>query len=342
MNSERRTWLWQLSAVLVTSAILTSPAWAAEGDTPVKPAAKADAKAKAPAKAPAPWPPKLSEQVLQKISDVVPDKPAAAPKKPRRLVVFTLTPGFKHTVIPATSAAIEAMGKKTGAWETVVSDDMSYFEPEKLAQFDAVVLNNCCGIAPGRELFLPANLDKLPPEQKQAALDRDQLLKKSFESFVRSGHGLVGIHGSTGAFHTWPTFGEMLGAFFQKHPWTQKIRVKLDDPANPICTAFAGKGFEIKEETYEVREPYSRDTLRVLLTLDLASVDAKKGGRKDGDYALAWIKTYGQGRVFYSAFSHYDQTWMEPAMVRFHLAGIQYALGDLEADATPSAKRADK
>ena len=307
---------------------------AAEGDKP-KPAPKAKPTAK---KAPAPWPPKLSDQAQAKILAAAPDKAPAAPKKPRKVLVFSLTPGYKHTVIPATAASIEAMGKKTGAWETVISDDISNFESDKLAQFDAVVLNNTCGIAPGRELFLPADLNKLPPEQKQAALDRDARLKKNFEAFVKNGGGLVGIHGSTGAFHSWPTFGEMLGAFFQKHPWNQVVRVKLDDPSSPILAAFEGKGFEIKEETYEVRAPYSRKTLRVLLTLDTASVDAKKGGRADGDYALAWIKTCGKGRVFYSAFSHYDQTWMDPKMVAFHLAGIQFALGDLEADATPSQK----
>ncbi len=325
-----------VATLLIAAALIAGPDVAAEVDKkPVAPKVKPAAKAK---KAPAPWPPKLSDEAKEKILAAAPDKAPAAPKKSRKVLVFSLTPGYKHTVIPATSASIEAMGKKTGAWETVISDDISCFEADKLAQFDAVVLNNTCGIAPGRELFLPADLNKLPPEQKQAALDRDARLKKNFEAFVKNGGGLVGIHGSTGAFHTWPTFGEMLGAFFQKHPWNQVVRVRLDDASNPVLAAFEGKPFEIKEETYEVRAPYSRKTLRVLLTLDTTSVDAKKGGRADGDYALAWIKTYGKGRVFYSAFSHYDQTWMDPKMVAFHLAGIQFALGDLDADATPSEK----
>jgi len=194
-------------------------------------------------------------------------------------------------------------------------------------------------VAPLRELFLPPNVEKLPPEEQRVAKERDQALKKSFEEFVRSGKGLVGFHGALGAFYKWPPYGEMIGGYFDKHPWVQKIRVKLDDPAHPLCAAFAGKAFELKEETYVFREPYSRDTARVLLTLDTTSVDAAKGGRKDGDYALAWIKPYGQGRVFYCAFSHFEENFLNAALLRFYLDGMQYALGDLEADATPSAKR---
>ena len=60
--------------------------------------------------------------------------------------------------------------------------------------------------------------------------------------------------------------------------------------------------------------------------------------RKDGDYALAWIHEYGQGRVFYPAFGHAHDHFWNPTLLKFYLAGIQYALGDLKADATPSSK----
>ena len=281
---------------------------------------------------------KLKEAEVRKIEAAAPAKPTARPKRARRLLLFSLSPGYKHSVIPYTTAAIEIMGRKSGAYRTVTSDDPAMFEPGNLARFDAVVLNNTCGKAPARELFLPANLKKLPPEKREAAVTRDKMLKQSFAEFVKSGKGLVGFHGCTGAFFTWPEFGEMLGAYFLKHPWNQKIRVKVDDPSHPLCTAFGGKSFELREETYVFKGPCSRDNLRVLLALDTTSVNASKGGRKDGDYPLAWVKSHGKGRVFYSAFSHYGQNFQDPKLLRFYLDGIQFALGDLDADTTPSAK----
>jgi type 1 glutamine amidotransferase len=286
-----------------------------------------------------PWPPPpLPEADVQKIFDAAPAKATAAPKKARKVLVFWFTPGFKHTVIPCANAAVEVLGRKTGAYTTVLSDDIAVFEPESLAAFDAIIMNNTCGIAPTRELFVPPDLDKLPADKKQAALERDERLKKSFESFVKSGKGLVGLHGATGAFFKWPVYGEMLGAFFKWHPAPLKVRVKLDDPTHPLLAAFGGKGFEIKEECYVFSEPYSREKCRVLLTLE-DTQQFQKNPRPDNEYAMAWVKRYGEGRVFYSAFTHFDEHYREPAFLKFHLDGIQYALGDLEADATPSGKK---
>lgn len=290
----------------------------------------------------------LPEAEVQKIFAVAPEKATAAPKKPRKVLVFWRTPGFKHSSIPCTSAAIEVLGRKTGAYQTVVSDDPALFEPASLADFDAVVLNNTCGknVKLGgrelvREVFLTSEVEKLPAEEQRAALEKDERLKKSFEEFVKGGKGLVGFHGATGAFHSWPAFGGMLGALFKWHPAPQQGRVKLDDPAHPLLAAFGGKGFEMKEEWYVVGDPYSRDTVRVLLTLETTEM-MSKSPRKDNDYALAWIKRYGQGRTFYCAFSHFNENFLNPALLRFYLDGIQFALGDLEVDATPSAARPGK
>ncbi|MHC4251746.1 MAG: ThuA domain-containing protein, partial [Planctomycetota bacterium] len=283
----------------------------------------------------------LAPAALEKIRAAAPAKATARPRKKRRLLVFSHSPGYKHSSIPCTAAAIRILGEKAGAYEAVLNDDISMFEPRNLRTFDAVVMNNTCGIRQlDREIFLPANLKKLPAAEQRKLRARDAALKKSFSEFVRGGGGFVGFHGATGAFSKWPEYGEMIGGYFKNHPWNQKITVKLDDPAHPLLAAFGGKPFSIKEETYVVNPPYSREKLRVLLTLDLKSVDPKKGSREDGDYALAWIKRHGQGRCFYVAFSHYDENFHNPKLLRFYLDAIQWALGDLEADATPSARSA--
>jgi type 1 glutamine amidotransferase len=292
------------------------------------------------------------EAEIQRIFALAPDKAAAMPKKPRRVLSFWRTPGFKHTVIPVTNAAIEVLGRKTGAYQTVISEDPAMFEADKLAEFDAVILNNTCGIAKVmvdgkalvREVFFSTEVEKMTPEERKEVLEKDARWKKNFEEFVRGGKGLVGIHGAVGAFFSWAPYGEMIGGYFKTHPPLQKIGIKIDDPAHVLCVAFGGKGFEVKDEAYIVGEPFSREKVRVLLTIDESSV-AKgfpKGARADGDYAAAWIKTYGQGRVFYSLFSHSEETFLNPAILKYYLDGIQFALGDLEADTTPSAKRQAK
>jgi hypothetical protein len=60
--------------------------------------------------------------------------------------------------------------------------------------------------------------------------------------------------------------------------------------------------------------------------------------RKDGDFALAWVKRHGKGRVFYSAIGHKTEIWWNPQILNFYLDGIQFAMGDLDADTTPSAR----
>ena len=127
--------------------------------------------------------------------------------------------------------------------------------------------------------------------------------------------------------------------------------MKIDDPASPINAVFKGQGFDIKDEIYVFRPPYSREKLHVLLSIDYDKskevqktvakmlLDKKAKPRADDDYAISWIHQYGQGRVFYCSLGHVHETYWNPAILAHYLAGVQYALGDLPADATPSVKK---
>jgi len=257
----------------------------------------------------------ISDDVVKKVTAAAPDKAAVQPAQPRRVIIFTMTKGFRHGSIPLAAKAVEILGSKTGAYEAVQTDDPSRLAPDRLKEFDAVVMDQCTGV--------PFD---------------DPALKASLLEFVRGGKGIVGIHAATDAFYdAWPEYGEMMGGFFKGHPF-RRISVKLDDPTSPLNAAFGGQGFEISDEIYTFKEPYSRDTLRVLLSIDWENANLSKGNRTDNDYALSWIREYGKGRVFYCAFGHDDAIWWNPAVLRHYLDGLQYALGDLKADATPSAK----
>jgi type 1 glutamine amidotransferase len=259
----------------------------------------------------------VSDADLQKIKDALPEKAAAKPAKPRKVLIYWKCEGFFHEGgIRMGNKAFELMGEKTGAYSVVASDDINMFEPEKLQQFDAVIFNNTTGRNFGEEKH-----------------------RKALLEFVMGGKGIVGTHSATDNWYEWPEGAAMLGAVFAGHPWGE-CAVKLDDPSHPLVKAFGGKGFYMKDEMYKMKEPYSREKLRVLLSFDLSHMDEKadKAGRSDHDNPIAWIQQVGKGRVFYCSFGHMDHIFYDKALLEFYLDGIQYALGDLQADATPSAK----
>jgi type 1 glutamine amidotransferase len=268
-------------------------------------------------------PAKLSmDDKAQLIAQAAPAKATTAPAKARKLLVFGQTAGFAHDSIPVVARAFEIVGSRTGAWETVVSNDPAMFEPESLAKFDAVCMNSTTGELFGFKKAADATKDETNMRRRKALLD-----------FVSGGKGLVGIHAATDCSYEWPEYGQMIGGYFDGHPF-RKIQVKVEDPRHPLNAAFDGD-FEITDEIYTFKAPYSRDKLRVLLSIDATKTDVKAGKRADKDYALSWVKSYGSGRVFYCAFGHEHQVLWNPAILRHLLDGTQFALGDLPADTTP-------
>jgi len=282
---------------------------------------------------------KPADEIAKRIVAAAPAKPFAEPARPRRLLLFTGTRGYRHGSIPVGITAIRNLGEKTGAFETVQSEDIAVFEPKSLSNFDAVCMLNTTG-----ELFLPRDFDKLPPERKAEAEKLDKRLKQSLLDFVTSGRGLIGIHAATDCFYKWPDYGEMIGGYFDGHPWHEKVTLKVEQPSNPLARMFASDSFIVTDEIYQLREPYSRSSCHVLLSLDTGKTDMSKKGihRTDGDFAVSWFRTQGRGRVFYCSLGHRDEIYWNPKIVRHYLAGIQYALGDLKVDisaATPAGKQ---
>jgi type 1 glutamine amidotransferase len=263
-----------------------------------------------------------TKEELQKIEDAAPAKATVRPKQPRKLLVFNLCNDYKHSSIPYWDKAIELMGQKTGAYKVLISSDMSMFKPENLNKFDAVCLNNT------------TKLDF-----------SDTKLREGLMNFVKGGKGLIGIHAASDNFYDWPDGAEMIGVQFSGHPWTSggTWAIKIDDPQHPVTAAFGGKGFKIKDELYRTKPPlYSRSKQRVLLSLDMsdnATRNVKGFEPDDMDTGISWIKSWGQGRVFYSSLGHNHDVIWNAAVLQHYLDGIQFALGDLPADATPRSGR---
>jgi len=144
---------------------------------------------------------------------------------------------------------------------------------------------------------------------------------------------------------TWPEFNTLIGGFFKFH-WNdgQTITVKIDDPANPVNAPFKGQEYVIVDETYTFsRNTYSRENLHVLTSIDYAKMSAEdkakeQNPRADGDYALSWIRREGKGRVFYEAHGHNEKIYANKLLLQHITAGMQYVLGDLAADDSPSVR----
>ncbi|HEV2295189.1 MAG TPA: ThuA domain-containing protein [Tepidisphaeraceae bacterium] len=223
----------------------------------------------------------------------------------KRILVFNKTEGFRHASIPTSTDVFKQLDATSDLFEFVVTDDVAHFDREKLNTYDAVVF------------CLTTGEIKLSEEQKAALLE-----------FVQSGKGgLVGIHSATDTFYKWPEFGEMMGGYFDGHPWNAKdtVTVKIEQ-VNPITAPWGKSRFEITDEIYQFKEPYDRSKQEVLLSLDTDATDMTKKGikRTDKDFAVAWTKTYGKGRVFYTSLGHNDAVWKDPRFQAHVQAGLQW------------------
>jgi type 1 glutamine amidotransferase len=254
----------------------------------------------------------------EKIEAALPKQAQAQPKKPRKLLVIDLCPagGYYHTTIAYGNLAIQLLGKNTGAYEPVFSNDLNNLKYPKIKQFDAVFLNSVVG-----EVFP----------------DPDVL--NGLLRFTREGGGVAGLHGSTYASMDLPEYSAFMGAADGPHH-VEQATLKIDDPNSPITKQFNGADFTHTDEFYHFLPtgPFSREKLHVLISIDATKTDLSPWKvRPDNDYGSVWIKSYGKGRVFNCAMGHTPAFYEKPEFEQMILNAIQFILGDLPADTTPSA-----
>ncbi|MDB4265526.1 ThuA domain-containing protein [bacterium] len=242
-----------------------------------------------------------------------------APKEKHQVLCFSKAYGFKHKSIGIGETMLKVMAEKTGLFEVTISDDLANFSPEKIKEFDAICFNNNTHIQKGM---------------------KDEALRESLISYVKDGGGIFAIHAATDG--GWPEYVDMIGGNFDGHPWGANGTwdIANEDPTHPIVkNVHEGKGFKLKDELY-VYKDFDRSKQRVLLALDMKSeVNAtKKGPRKDNDYALAWVKTYGKGRVFVSALGHNKEIFYDPEILKMWVEGFRFVLGETDVKTAPIEK----
>lgn len=236
-----------------------------------------------------------------------PFSPAEARQRsPKRLLLVTHTAGFRHSSIPESIKTIEKLGQQTGLWTTDLAGNAEEVQRkltgEYLKNVDLVAFANTTGELP----------------MSDAA-------KQEFLKWLRSGKGFVGMHAATDTFYKWPEFGALIGGYFDGHPWHEPVTLRVEERRFPGLKAFQASP-EITDEIYQFRD-WTRNDKRVLLGIDNASIDVSKGKRDDKDYAVAWAKREGKGRVFYTSLGHREEVWNDPRFQEHIIGGIRWAAG---------------
>jgi uncharacterized protein len=230
---------------------------------------------------------------------------ARAERPQDRILYFTYSAGYRHEVIPLSEAILKQLGTNSGVFEVVATEDTSIFSAEKLEPYAAVI-------------FYTSGELPMSGAEKAALLE-----------FVRSGRGFLGIHSATDTFYAWPDYLDLIGGYFNGHPWHQTVTIEVADPSDPLV-AFLGNSWQLNDEIYQISDFDYRGS-HVLLRLDQSSVDLGKPDVHQRFYGwpLAWTRPYGQGRVFYTALGHEASVWQDARYQRTLSNAILWSIGRL-------------
>lgn len=221
-----------------------------------------------------------------------------------RVLYLTHSAGFKHGVLPLSERILPQLGKESAAFDATVSSDPAAISEQNLRGYAAVIFYTT---------------GELPIDDGQ---------KRALMEFVRGGRGFVGIHSASDTFFKWPEYLELIGGYFDGHPWHQEVTIRVEDPQHP-ATAHLPAAFTLTDEIYQFKD-WSRDRVHVLLSLDPSSVDLTKPGvrRTDGDFALAWTREVGRGRMFYTALGHDENVWRDERFQKHLIGGIRWSVAN--------------
>jgi uncharacterized protein len=238
----------------------------------------------------------------------------------KKLLAIGEEKGYRHQAVSHALATIEELGRKTGMWDTTIRTDTEALTKNKL-EYNAPNLNEFDAV-----LFYTGG-----------TLEMDDRQKADFLSFVHDdGKGFVGIHSATITFTDWPEYGEMIGGYYDEHPWgTFEAPIVVEDAKFPGMQKFP-HFFAVKDEIYQIKG-FSREKCRVLMTLDAGKLDLNnpRVHRIDRDFVVTWAKTYGKGRVFYTTLGHLEENWDRADYQDMYSKAIEWALGLIDGDATP-------
>lgn len=245
---------------------------------------------------------------------------AQAPAHRKQLLAIGEEKGYRHEAVSHALSTIERLGRENGLWDTTIRTDTEPLTKKKL-EYNAKNLNDFDAV-----LFYTGG-----------TLEMDDQQKKDFLSFIHDdGKGFIGVHSATITFTQWPEYGDMIGGYYDEHPWgTFQPSILVEDPAFPGMAKMP-REFTLTDEIYQLKD-FSRDKCRVIMRLDATKLELTnpRVHRADRDFAVAWAKQYGKGRVYYSTLGHVSANWDKPEFQAMFVGAIEWALGLVDADVTP-------
>ncbi|MDA1259124.1 MAG: ThuA domain-containing protein [Planctomycetota bacterium] len=221
----------------------------------------------------------------------------AQQQKVRKILIHVESAGFEHSVAKVGDDGLSMVERQWQAWdaadprfEVIVDRSNGWASEKELEKLDAVFF------------YTTGELD-LDDAQRRALMD-----------WIRAGGGFSGSHCATDTFYQWEDYGRMIGGYFDGHPWHEKVGVRVENPSHVSTRHLNQPVFIVLDEIYQQKDPWSRDTCAVLLSLDLDSTNMQKQGinRADRDFGIAWTRREGEGRVFYTALGHREDVWESP------------------------------
>lgn len=273
------------------------------------------------------------------------DAQAARRAGKKRLLVVTVTKGFRHDSIPVAEETIQSLGEKTGRWDT----DFVRTDAEMQAKMSRAALQNYAAVV------FANTTGTLPLPDPQGFLD-----------YIKAGHGFVAMHSGSDTFHEWPggspgevsAYVKMLGAEFAGHHRQCAVDAHLLDPKHPALKPIAAAGVHTPEAAVsdeELRKASAaqgttwkafdeiylfknidRANMRALLTLEKHPNDGSPEANQPGEYLVSWCKSYGKGRVFYTSLGHRQEMWRDPLYQQHITGGIEFALGLAKGSTQPN------
>ncbi len=239
--------------------------------------------------------------------------PAAAPQKKLRLLYVTESKGFRHAVLHQSEEIMERLGAKHGFEVTITQMAEKYITPDNLKNYDVIVFYTTSNARTGENPF------------------SSDVAKKALLDWVRSGRFFLGLHSATDTFYNWPEYGQMIGGYFNKHPWTENIDVtiKTEDKSHPV-TRHLPDGWTMKEEIYQIKDFIGRDKTHVLVSLDQTKTDMTRPGVEAKDFPLVWWHDYGKGKVMYNAMGHRPDVWTTDWYQTMIVNAIKWGTGQMK------------
>jgi len=251
----------------------------------------------------------------------------AAEEKTPRVLYFTRSAGFEHSVVHREGDQLShsekimvEVGKREGV-EVICSKDGRLFDKD-LDQFD------CIAFYTSGDLTKP-NQRKTPPMSEKG--------KQNLLDAIAGGKPFVGFHAATDTFRTGPgtidPYIKMIGAEFVGHGAQQKAAMRVVSPKFPGCGGL-GRSFEMLEEWYALKK--FNPNMHVILVQETEGMKGPQYQRPP--FPATWAKMHGKGRVFYTSMGHREDVWTSEIFQQIALGGFSWAMGYEEADITPNVK----